>query len=581
MQTNHPKPAFSLYEFWSKKSGKITTISIVVLIVLIIGSIGYMIYRSNTEVVVDQSNQGDQLTSLTANVDSLEAGSPLTLIDEFGNQSVIQNGQTAQVAPGKYTLQTILDAVLEDGNSGQVKGVKEQITVGDKENKQIKLNLKNISLDESKSAAKALNKASDVRQVLNLKPVATQTGDMGLDSNTKISYPNLVLPQSNNNNSVAAIVQPAQARYTLIDPNIQNTPSANQGNLNNNNNNNNNNSNSNSNSNNGSVNTAATGNQNSNLSNIPIQNSSTLAIATTGGQIALASGCEIGKVSFDEGGTVLKYFKACDNGQNGFYRYDLALKKETQVLPTSDASNLIKVDSSSTQNLMVWTKPELGQFGIIQGDKIEIILTNTFFTAPTFSPDGKYIIVMDNYLAPLSDQQKKDLKLSNSNQDQFGMKVRVVKVEDLLSKKDKAEFKQVGMTYYISRPIDYDFDFIYWIDAGRFMAGDSSKIFSLNGDPENKSLDNPEPGRIFVSSSGKQYRLHQNRLLNQENKVIASFVSKVYQLQNQDFYFKVGDFLFRLVEDTPVQAYSKPISSVSISNNTLTLILTDGQVVKF
>jgi hypothetical protein len=230
---------------------------------------------------------------------------------------------------------------------------------------------------------------------------------------------------------------------------------------------------------------------------------------------------------------------------------------------------------------MVWTKPEYGQFGIIQNGKSETILTNTYFTAPTFSPDGKYIIVMDNYLNNLSDQQIKDLKLSNSNEDQFGLRVKVVSAEDLIQNRDKADFKQVGTTYYIPRPIDYNFDFIYFKDATHFMAGDSSKIFSLSGEPEDIRLLSDQPGRIFETKNNLRYRLYQNTLFNSKNEPLISYVDKVYQLENQEFYFKVGDFLFRLVDDTPVQAYPKPISSVTTSDNTIELILTDGQVVKF
>jgi hypothetical protein len=297
--------------------------------------------------------------------------------------------------------------------------------------------------------------------------------------------------------------------------------------------------------------------------------------------VILAQGCEVSKVMFDASGTILKYFKACDNGQNGFYQYDLSSKVETQILPTSDSSNQIKVDSSSTQDLMVWTKPEYGQFGIIKGGKSETILSNTYFTAPTFSPDGKYIIVMDNYLVNLSDKQKSDLKLTNSNQDQFGLRVKVVSTEDLLQNKDKANFKQVGTTYYIPRPIDYSFDFTQFTDSTHFMAGDSSKIFSVTGEPEDDHLVSDQPGRIFETSKGAKYRLYQNTLFNSKNEPLVSYVQKVYQLANKTFYFKVGDFLFRLVDDTPVQAYPKPISSISAQNDNIELILTDGQVVRF
>ena len=90
-----------------------------------------------------------------------------------------------------------------------------------------------------------------------------------------------------------------------------------------------------------------------------------------------------------------------------------------------------------------------------------------------------------------------------------------------------------------------------------------------------------QPGRVFETANGSKYRLYQNTLFNSKNEALVQYVSKIYQLQNKDFYFRVGDFLFRLVDDTPVQAYSKPISSISVSNNSVQLILTDGKIIKF
>ena len=443
---------------WSKKAGKSLIFGIIGSLMLIVLLVSFAIYKNNNPPVTTKINEPDS-TSLTANVADLELGSPLTLLDENGNRSLIQNGQVAEVAPGKYTLQSLID-----GNGGEVKGVKENIEVKNNEKKQLSLSLKRITLDENKAVAKALTNPSETKQILNIKPVESKSNntESGTAATAKITYPNLILPNSGNSEMVA-VVQPASAKYSLIDSSNLVLPNQNTTN----------------NSNSTSVKPSPV-NQNPAPSNIPRESSSILVAQDKNGQVTLAQGCEIAKVGFDSTGKILKYFKACDNGQNGFYQYNLDTKTENQVLPTSDSSNQIKVDNSSTQDLMVWTKPEIAQFGIIQNGKSETILSSTYFTAPTFSPDGKYIIVMDNHLAGLDKDKIKALKLSDSNQDQFGMKVKVVRTEDLLKNKDKADFRLVGTTYYIPRPTDYSFDFIYFIDDNRFMAGDSSKIFSLN-----------------------------------------------------------------------------------------------------
>ena len=544
---------------WSKKARKSLIFGIIASLILIVLLVSFAIYKTNNPPVTTKINEPDS-TSFTANVADLELGSPLTLLDENGNRSLIQNGQVTEVAPGKYTLQSLID-----GNGGEVRGVKENIEVKNNEKKQLSLSLKPITLDENKALAKALTNPSETKQILNIKPVESKSNNTESSTSTtaKITYPNLILPNSGNSD-VAAVVQSAGAKYSLVDS--SNIVLPNQNSVNNSN---------------STTPKLSLDNQNPAPSNIPKESSSVLVAQDKNGQVTLAQGCEIAKVGFDNTGKILKYFKACDNGQNGFYQYNLDTKTESQVLPTSDSSNQIKVDNSSTQDLMVWTKPEIAQFGIIQNGKSETILTNTYFTAPTFSPDGKYIIVMDNYLSALNEKQIKELKLSNSTEDQFGMKVRVVSTEDLLKNKDKANFKQVGTTYYIPRPIDYSFDFIYFIDDNHFMAGDSSKIFSLNGEKEDSRLVSDQPGRVFESKSKARYRLYQNSLFNSKNEPLVGYVSKIYQLQNKDFYFRVGDFLFRLVDDIPVQAYSKPISSISISNNSVQLILTDGKIIKF
>lgn len=570
-------------QLWFRKEGKVLIISI--FLVFVLGITGYIAYRSKNSPLAALTQPLDS-TSLTANIDGLEDGSPLSLVAENGDISSIQNGQGVQVAPGKYTLQTVID-----GNNGEVKGVKEQIKVSNNEKKQVNLTLKPIPLDESKAVAKALSNPSSIKQILDIKPVEIKNNsnsivDGSTNTSGKISYPNLILPSlTSDNQDVAALVQSTTAKYSLIDGSKVVLPTQNGISSNSTS------SNLNPIPNNDDLKTDSTPrnstasqtipNSTPTPSNIPIESSSSLVAQTKEGQVILAQDCEIAKVAFDSSGKILKYFKACDNGQNGFYQYDLSTKVETQVLPTSDSSNQIKVDNSATQNLMVWTKPEYGQFGIIENGKSETILTNTYFTAPTFSPDGKYIIVMDNYLTGLSSDQITALKLTNSNQDQFGLKVKVVSTEDLIKNRNKANFKQVGTTYYIPRPIDYNFDFIKPMDSAHFMAGDSSKIFSLAGEPEDTHLVSDQPGRVFEAANGSRYRLYQNILFNSKNESLVSHVDKVYQLQNKDFYFKVGDFLFRLVGETPVQAYSKPISSVSISNNTIQLILTDGQIVKF
>jgi len=80
--------------------------------------------------------------------------------------------------------------------------------------------------------------------------------------------------------------------------------------------------------------------------------------------------------------------------------------------------------------------------------------------------------------------------------------------------------------------------------------------------------------------------LFQNGIYNEKNQLLTEGISKVYFIKSNnslsgELYFKIGDFLFRLVDDTPVQAFSRPISDALIDEGKLQLILTDGSFVKF
>jgi hypothetical protein len=558
--------SLDLKKIWQSKRGKIL-VSILAILIIAISVIGSLIYFKSKNNNSAQNQVATAPATLTTNVEGLEDGAPLSLLDEQGNRTLIQNGRTSEVAPGKYTLQAIID-----GGSNQVLGIKEKLEIGEKESKKANFSLAPITLDESKVSGKLLSEPKQNTQILGLKPITNTQNQMSGNTDL-IQYPSLVLPKNTSTETVA-VVQPSLAKYSLVDASNSQNQAQNQNTSQSENSGTNNNSN-----NQTQTKTPAQ------LSNINPTESSSLVLKSKDSQITLANNCQLGKISFDNNNTVLRYFKVCDDGKNGFFEYDLSTKKETEVLPTSDITNQIRVDSSPSQKIMVFTKPT-GEFGIIQDGQAQILINKAFYTAPTFSPDGKYLIVADNYLSKLTNEQIEALKLDESNQAQFGQKVLMVSTADLLAKKDKAEFKVVGETYYVPRPIDYDYDYIYWVDSTHFMAGDSSKIFSLLGEPENKTLETGQPGRVFQTTSGSKYRVYQNAIFNEQNQYLAEGISKIYFIKTNDslsgdLYFKIGDFLFRLVDDVPVQAYSKPISDALTDEGKLTLILTDGNIVKF
>ena len=553
-------------QFWNKKEGKLIVLSVIA--ILLTSGIVFGVKSG----LIDSFNQGKQnstlvastLSSIQINAESLEYGSPLTLVDEKGNIRQILNGQNLTLEPGKYTVSSLVDA----GN-GKAKGIKEQIMVTEKENKKIDLEFKNVDLDQSKSSEKVLPVASKIEsingiEVKTIKVDNNQTKSVNIsssntDTSQALKYPKLILSPDRSSkiggnnestersqiNQTVAIIQPLLSKTNLIKTDTPNSASS------------------------------------KSMSNISKEQSSSLAIVSEGEQKILAEGCLVGKVEFNKDGSLLRYFKACDNGQNGFYQYDIKTKKEIAVLPSSDYSNVLKIVSSPVSDLMVWTKPDLGQFGIIQNGQFEVVLSKVFYTSPYFSPDGKYLIVMDNYLANKSPKEIESFKLSQSDQDQFGMKVKVVEVQDLIQNKEKAVFKDVGTTYYLPRQINYNLDFIRFTDSTHFMAGDGSKIFSLDGEAANTKLVSDLPGRIYELANGKKYRHYREQLFNDQNQVLANQVNQIVQLDDKSMYFKSGDFLFRLVEDVPVQAFDKPISNISANQNQLQLVQSDGNITTF
>jgi hypothetical protein len=297
-----------------------------------------------------------------------------------------------------------------------------------------------------------------------------------------------------------------------------------------------------------------------------------LKLTTSDGSIDLVTNCQIYTADFDNKGENIRYFKVCpDNGQNGFYAYNLASKKESRLLVTSDPENMVRTVIDPNSNTVVFTK-ETGEFGIIKDGNAEVILRNTRLSAPRFTLDGKYLLLADN--VGTTKGANDDLYKS------FGLKVKAVEFSDLIQNREKATFKDLGLTYYVPRPDDYSFKFWDFRNSDEFRVGDSPKVFSLQkGEIEFQDDTGEITGRIYKGTDGKEYRVNGNVVYDSNNKILAIGVKQVLEKKG-NIYFLINDYLYRL-GDSLIQAYPNQIAGIVPSGDDLILINTQGEVLKY
>jgi hypothetical protein len=309
------------------------------------------------------------------------------------------------------------------------------------------------------------------------------------------------------------------------------------------------------------------------------QTSTLTLITPDGSEKTLARECEIYRTEFDSSGENLRYFKTCPNeGQNGFYNFNIKDKKETQLLITSEAVNMLRTDIHPATQEMVFTKPT-GEFGIVQDGKVEVINKSANFSAPQFSPDGTYLLVLDNTINKA--QTDRDPKQIPSLYEAYGLTIKKVLWQDLLQNKSAAQFQEVGQTYYVPRPDDYNFDFWSWINEDSYRVGDSSRIFSLSGATQNFTEDTgSDAGRIYTGKNGVKYRLYLGKLSTLDGTLVARDVDRVIEIQG-NLYFMIYSFLFRLSDAGLTQVYPQKIVYMYSKQNSLFVINQQGNLLEY
>jgi hypothetical protein len=299
---------------------------------------------------------------------------------------------------------------------------------------------------------------------------------------------------------------------------------------------------------------------------------SSINLVQDGQSVTLADNCQILQVEFDNKDENIRYFKIClDNGQNGFYSYNLASKQEKKLLTTTETVNLARIAIDPNSDLVAFTRQN-GEMGVVRDGQAEVIFDKSKFSAPRFSPDGKYLLVLDN--VPRKNG-------GSSLYESFGLRVKAIEFGELLNKKDKAEFKDLGVTYFVPRPDDYKFQFWDFLDDQNFRVGDSPKIFNLQtGEVKYQNDDGKNGGRIYEGKDGQTFRVDQDVVYSKDNKAITYGVERVLELNDNVYYLKNG-YLFRISGSELIQAYPTKILNIILKNKALYLVNQQGELLKY
>ncbi len=291
--------------------------------------------------------------------------------------------------------------------------------------------------------------------------------------------------------------------------------------------------------------------------------------------LVMANDCQLMKVEFSLDSENLRYFKTCNStGESGFYNFDLTSGEESQLVPTSELNNLVKIAIDPSSDTVVFIKTS-GEFGLVQDGQVEILATEAFLFAPSFSPDGKYLVVAQDVAAKNPGAEP----TGDMSQD-FRMQVKAIEFSQLLANKDVSEFLDVGMTYYVPRAINYDFKYIDWLTGREFKAGDDNRIYSLNSFSASGES-GAQPGRYFTAADGQMYRFYDRYLFNSQREAVTDWLQGVYEIEGQGIYFLKNGYLYRLADGQEILALPERVVLAEHLDGELTLVLANGEIRKY
>jgi hypothetical protein len=479
--------------------------------------VSLMIYfQLNKPSTVAKNDDLPTSASITAEAKGIENGTPLTLLDlENKQKQVIIAGVKTNLKPGKYQVSLASDFA---GNKTQ------EVELKDKEELKIQLQDSSKEVKGIQSATK-LNEIGQKVAVFDFTQIKENQAFSQASETPKI-----------NKLSIAALPQSNSTNQTTSNSNLQ-TVAALQPN---------------------------TENLNSLSQNLILKNQDGLQY--------IAKDCTFVAVDIVAQTGNVRYFKDCQsNNQDGFFEYDAKNKTENLLLATSDPINQAYVAIHPTNRETIFTRPETGEFGFSDKDGIQIIQKDAFYYAPTFSLDGKSVLVTQK-------SSKADPKASELR-DIFKREIIKFDYQDLKQNKDKAKKTVIGETYFVPRAFEPNYRFYQWQDNATFKAGDSDALFSLDkGQVE--TFKSNQPGKFYTDNNGKIWRVYQFTLFDDQNNRVTDKVTNVYQTPDKQTWFAIDGYLSRIVDNQVVLAYPRSIAAASAQTDGLTLLLTDGNQVK-
>ena len=454
--------------------------------------------------------------SIMAEANGVENGTPLSLLDlETNQKQVIKAGEKTNLKPGKYQVSLVSDFA---GNKAKEVELKEK--------QDLKIELQDVT-GEVKGVQSASKLNENGQKIVNIdfnQIKENQTFEKASET-PKISKL-----------SIAALPQSGLSNQTNSDSNIQ-TVAALQPN---------------------------TENLNSLNQNLILKNQD--------GMQYIAKDCTFAAVDVVAQTGNVRYFKDCQsNNQDGFFEYDAKNKTENLLLTTSDPKNQAYVAIHPTNRETVFTRPESGEFGFSDKDGIQIIQKDAFYYAPTFSLDGKYVLVTQK--SNKTDPNASELR------DIFKQEIIRFDYQDLKKDKEKANETVIGETYFVPRGFEPNYKFYQWQEGNTFKAGDSDALFSLEKGQIEPAKSN-QPGKFYTDNTGKTWRVYQFTLFDDQNNRISDKITNVYQTSDKQTWFVIDGYLSRVVNNQIVLAYPRSIAAANTNSDGFTLLLTDGNQVK-
>jgi hypothetical protein len=289
--------------------------------------------------------------------------------------------------------------------------------------------------------------------------------------------------------------------------------------------------------------------------------------------IEIAKDCFVYQVEFNNNATKLRYFIICaESGRNGFFEYDLETKQETELLTTSEFDNLGRIAINPETNNLAFIKAT-GEFGFVKDGQVEVVQAESKYFAPSFSPDGKSLLVLESASTSLNPE--------SNLYDNYGANIKSVLWEDFIINKNNASFKDLGKTYVTPKPTNYSLKFWKWLNQANFVVADSPKVFSLSSQIIDFADDKgQEPGRLF-SFNNKAYRYYDRILYDDLGEEISDSVSDVFLIKEK-LYIVLADRLYTFDnQDKLIQLSPQKPLFIQTSNNNLILINQQLQIQKY